>query len=181
VAFALGRGLRLARRLPPEPPLAAAHDLGEPPAETAGAEVPFGEEVLRDCLASFPHVRLTVTGHCMEPALRHGEKVHLVGAWRRRPRLGDVVLARQREGLRLHRLVWGPPLAPAGSPWRTKADRGQRLDAPLAADDVLASVAVVEGRPGARPRRAGRALISLAGGIAARLRAGGGAGAEATS
>jgi len=177
VAFAFGRGLRLARRLPPEAPLAAAHDLGEPPAEAAGEEVPFGEELLRDCLASFPHVRLTVTGRCMEPALRHGEKVHLVGASRRRPRLGDVVLARQKEGLRLHRLVWGPPLA--GSSWRTKADRGRRLDPPLAADDVLASVAVVEGRPGARPRRAGRALLSLAGGIAARLRAGGGAGAEA--
>jgi hypothetical protein len=178
VAFAFGRGLRLARRLPPEAPLVDAHDLGEPPAEAAGAEVPFGEELLRDCLASFPHVRLTVTGRCMEPALRHGEKVHLVGASRRRPRLGDVVLARQKEGLRLHRLVWGPPLS--GSSWRTKADRGRRLDPPLAADDVLASVAVVEGRPGARPRRAGRALLSLAGGVAARLRGGGGARAEAT-
>jgi hypothetical protein len=179
VAFGLGRGLRLARRLPPEPPLGDAHDLGEPPAGTAGAEVPFGEELLRDCLASFPHVRLTVTGRCMEPALRHGEKVHLVGASRRRPRLGDVVLARQREGLRLHRLVWGPPLASSGSRWRTRADRGRRLDAPLTADDVLASVAAVEGRPGAHPRRAARALLSLAGGIAARLRAGREAGAEA--
>jgi hypothetical protein len=179
LAFAFGRGLRLARGLPPEPPLVDAHDLGEPPAGAAGAEVPFGEELLRDCLASFPHVRLTVTGRCMEPALRHGEKVHLVGAARRRPRLGDVVLARQKDGLRLHRLVWGPPLAGAASPWRTKADRGRRLDAPLGADDVLASVAAVEGRPGARPRRAGRALLSLAGGIAARLRAGAAARAEA--
>jgi hypothetical protein len=175
LAFAFGRGLRLARRLPPEPPPVDAHDLGEPPAAAAGAEVPFGEEVLRDCLASFPHVRLTVTGRCMEPALRHGERVILVDASRRRPRLGDVVLARQREALRLHRLVWGPPLARAGSPWRTKADRGLRLDPPLAAADVLASVAAVEGRPSARPRRAARALLSLAGGIAARLRAGAGA------
>ena len=45
----------------------------------------FGEELLRDCLGSFPHVRLTVTGRCMEPALRHGERVHLVGATRRPP------------------------------------------------------------------------------------------------
>jgi Uncharacterised nucleotidyltransferase len=180
LAFALGRGLRLARRLPPEPPAVHAHDLGEPPAASAGAEVPFGEEVLRDCLASFPHVRLTVTGRCMEPALRHGEKVLLVGASRRRPRLGDVVLARQSEALRLHRLVWGPPLAGAGSAWRTKADRGLRLDPPLAAADVLASVTAVEGRPSARPRRAGRALLSLAGGIAARLRMGGAARSEAS-
>jgi hypothetical protein len=172
VAFAFGRGLRLARGLPPESPPVAAHDLGEPPAVAAGAEVPFGEEVLRDCLASFPHVRLTVTGRCMEPALRHGEKVLLVAASRRRPRLGDVVLARQSEALRLHRLVWGPPLARA-SAWRTKADRGLRLDPPLAAADVLASVAAVEGRPAARPRRAARALLSLAAGIAARLRMGG--------
>jgi hypothetical protein len=172
LAFAAGRGLRLARRLPPEPPIVSAHDLGEPPAGPTGAEVPFGEEVLRDCLASFPQVRLTVTGRCMEPALRHGDKVLLVGASRRRARLGDVVLARQREGLRLHRLVWGPPLARAGSAWRTKADRGLRLDPPLAAADVLASVAAVEGRPKARPRRTVRALLSLAGGIAARLRLG---------
>jgi hypothetical protein len=175
VAFAFGRALRLALGSPPPAPSLAAHDLGEPPAAAAGAEVPFGEELLRDCLASFRHVRLSVTGHCMEPALRHGERVHLVGAARRPPRLGDVVLARQKEGLRLHRLVWGPPLAPSGSPWRTKADRGRRLDPPLAAEDVLASVEVVEARPWESPRRAGRALLSLAGGIAARLRSGGGA------
>ena len=89
------------------------------------------------------------------------------------------MLARQKDGLRLHRLVWGPPLAFSGSPWRTKADRGRLLDPPLAAEDVLASVDAVEGRPGARPRRAGRALASLAGGIAARLRLGTGARAEA--
>ena len=175
LAFALGRGLRLARGQAPEVPLAAVHDLGLPPPPAEGddpREVAFGEELLRDCLSSFPHVRLTVTGRCMEPALAHGEKVRLVGAARRRPRVGDVVLARQKDGLRLHRLVWGPPLAPSGSAWRTKADRGLLLDPPLAAADVLASVEAVEGRARARPRRAGRALVSLVGGIAARLRMG---------
>jgi hypothetical protein len=170
VAFAFRRGLRLARREPPEAPRLPGHDLGEPEAAAEGVEVPFGEELLRDCLSSFPHVRLTVTGGCMEPALLSGERVRLVGATRRRPRVGDVVLARQKDGLRLHRLVWGPPLSPSGSSWRTKADRGLLLDPPLAAEDVLASVEAVEGRPGARPRRSGRALVSLASGIAARLR-----------
>ena len=171
--FALGRGLRLARGGGATPGIAAAHDLGEAPPPAPGdgpREVPFSEELLRDCLGSFPHVRLTVTGRCMEPALRHGEKVYLVGSSRRAPRVGDIVLARQKDGLRLHRLVWGPPLALRGSAWRTKADRGLLLDPPLAAADVLASVESVEERPGARSRRAGRALLSLAGGIAARLR-----------
>jgi len=174
VAFALGRARRLARQPPREPLLAAAqvHDLEPPSAAEAGVEVPFGEDLLRDCLASFPHVRLTVTGRCMEPALCHGEKVRLVGASRRRPRVGDVVLARQTQGLRLHRLVWGPPFARAGASWRTKADRGRLLDPPIVADAVLASVEAVEARPGAQPRRPGRALVSLARGIAARLRLG---------
>jgi hypothetical protein len=175
------RALRLARR--PRPTAAAppddVHDLGEPPLARSEApgpptaesvEVPFAEELLRECLDSFPHVRLTVTGRCMEPALAHGEKVRLVGAARRRPRLGDVVLARHRDGLRLHRLVWGPPLAPPGTAWRTKADRGLLLDPPLGAADVLATVLRIEDRPSVRPRRAARALASLARALAARLR-----------
>jgi len=95
VRFAFGRGLRLALGVaaaPASAPPANApvHDLGEPEAPGGdGVEVPFGEELLRDCLASFPHVRLTVTGRCMEPAIAHGEKVHLVSASRRRPRVGQ--------------------------------------------------------------------------------------------
>jgi hypothetical protein len=159
VAFAFGRGLRLARQPLPEAPLVPAHDLGEPPAASEGVEVPYGEELLRDCLSAFPHVRLTVTGRCMEPALHHGDRVHLVGAGRRRPRGGDVVLARQKDGLRLHRLVWGPPLSATGSAWRTKADRGLLLAPPLAAGDVLASVEAVEAGP-ARARARGRARLT---------------------
>ena len=180
VRFAFGRALRLARR-EAAPPV-QVHDLGEPQAPAGdGIEVPFGEELLRDCLAEFPHVRLTVTGRCMEPALAHGEKVHLVSAARRRPRVGDVVLSRQKQGLRLHRLVFGPPLAPWGARWRTKADRGLLLDPPLVAEDVLASIVSVEGRPGARPRRTLRALVSLTRGIVARVTGGARLGAEAAS
>jgi hypothetical protein len=171
--FALARAWRLARGGGPPLPAAATgiHDLGEPLAPAPdGIEVPFGEELLRDCLASFPHVRLTVTGRCMEPAIAHGEKVELVSAARRRPRVGDVVLSRQKEGLRLHRLVFGPPLAPPGSRWRTKADRGLLLDPPLEAKDVLASIVSVAGRPDARPRRALAALVSLLRALVARAR-----------
>jgi hypothetical protein len=92
-----------------------------------------------------------------------------------------VVLSRQKEGLRLHRLVFGPPFAPPGSRWRTKADRGLLLDPPLDARDVLAKVVVIEGRPRARPRRALRALLSLARGLAARARGAARQGAEALS
>ncbi len=187
VRFALGRARRLARheaeaKRRAEPNAEQVHDLGEPQAPAVdGVEVPFGEELLRDCLAAFPHVRLSVTGRCMEPALAHGEKVRLVSASRRRPRVGDVVLARQEQGLRLHRLVFGPPLAPPGVRWRTKADRGLLLDPPLAAEDVLASVVSLESRPGSRPRRTLRALASLAQGIVARIRGGARLSAEAAS
>ena len=171
--FAFSRGWRLARRGGPAPAPPNVHDLGEPNTPAAeGIEVPFGEELLRDCLAAFPHVRLTVTGRCMEPAIAHGAKVHLVSATRRRPRLGDVVLSRQKEGLRLHRLVFAPPIAPPGSRWRTKADRGVLFDPPLEAKDVLASIVTVEGDPAARPRRVTTALVSLVAGVAARLRLG---------
>ena len=57
-----------------------------PSTEAAGApEVPFREELIRECLASFPWVRLTVTGQCMQPALADGEKVHLVASRRAPP------------------------------------------------------------------------------------------------
>jgi hypothetical protein len=136
------------------------------------ATVSLGEEVLRDGLAAFPWVRLTVTGQCMEPALADGAKVRLVAARRRRPRLGDVVLARGRDGLRLHRLVWGPPLALPGMRWRTKADRGRLLDPPLDPSEILATVVAVEEHPKARSRRPGKAAWSLARGVLARWRLG---------
>ena len=135
--------------------------------------MPFAEELLRECLSAFPHVRLTVTGRCMEPALRHGERVHLVGARRRRPRVGDVVLARQKDGLRLHRLVWGPPLACSGG---AVADEGRPRPPPRPAARGRGRARVGRrrsraGRGRGRGARAARSR-SLAGAIAARLRLG---------
>jgi hypothetical protein len=114
----------------------------EPPAATA-------EAILADCLRSFAHVRLTVTGECMGPALRPGDTVLVAEPSRRPPRFGDVVLFRHPEGLRLHRLVWAPPLAGIGSAWRTKGDRARRWDPHISSGDVLGTVIAVEGRDSA--------------------------------
>lgn len=62
------------------------------------------EAALRACLDEFPHVRLTVSGDCMEPALRPGQ-VALVARPVDFARVGDIVLVRAPAGLRLHRLV----------------------------------------------------------------------------
>ena len=165
VATALGRALRLGRDQVTRPKAAPA----VAPMETETLEVPFREELLRECLGSFPWVRLTVNGQCMHPHLTDGEKVHLVHPHHRRPRLGDVVLARGRDGLRLHRLVWGPPLALPGTRWRIKADRGRLLDPPVDRSDVLGVVVAVEREQSARPCRPGTALVSLVRGVLARL------------
>jgi hypothetical protein len=165
VAAAIGRALRLGRDQVTRPKAAPAVAAMEPEAP----EVPFREELLRECLASFPWVRLTVSGQCMQPILADGEKVHLVHPTHRRPRLGDVVLARGHDGLRLHRLVWGPPLALAGMRWRIKADRGRLLDPPVDGSDVLGVVVAVEGQQNTRLRRPGKAVVSLVRGVLARL------------
>lgn len=131
-------------------------------AEVREAEVSsrVAEAILADCLAAFPHVRLSVAGECMRPALDPGQTVLVVGRARRAPRVGDVVLVRQAEGLRLHRLVWGPPLVSVRSPWRTKADASRRWDPRVPPADVLGTVVEVEGRCG-DPPGAWAALPSL--------------------
>jgi hypothetical protein len=179
VARTLARGVRLARQSRGGRPGADAPEGDGGTNRPLPPDVPFREEVLRECLASFPWVRLTVSGRCMEPALPEGARVRLVHARRRRPRLGDIVLLRGRDGLRLHRLVWGPPLAPPGTRWRTKADRGRFLDPPLDPSEVLATVVAEEEHPEARSRRPGTAAWSLLRGLVARLRLGAPA-AEAT-
>jgi hypothetical protein len=125
------------------PAPAAVHLAGAEPSEP---ESPAAEAIVAECLRSFPHVRLTVTGGCMGPALRPGDTVLVADPSLRPPRFGDVVLFRHPEGLRLHRLVWAPPLAGAGSAWRTKGDRAPRWDPRICSGDVLGTVIAVEGR-----------------------------------
>jgi hypothetical protein len=127
---------------------------------------PFSEQVLRDCLRAFPEVVFAVTGECMRPDLAAGERVHLVAPARHEPRLGDVVLTRNGGALRLHRLVWRPPLSRS---WRTQADRASLPDPALFAADILGTVVAVEGR--AYRRRPLRALASLTRAVLTRVRA----------
>lgn len=123
------------------------------------------DRLITGCLVDFSEISLAVTGRCMMPSLREGQRVRLDG---RRPRIGDVVLVRQPSGLVLHRLVWGPPLDFGGA-WRTMADRAHGWDARFAPsqwmatlcrpDDVLSSLA-----------DAGRAALSLAIGLSTRIK-----------
>jgi hypothetical protein len=129
----------------------------------------LSDQVLLDCLASFPYVRLEVTGECMTPALRPGDAVHVVRASARPPRFGDVVLVRQAEGLRLHRLVW-PIVAMRRAGRRTRADRGGGLDPAVPPSALLGTVVSVEG--GRSPRRPALAATSLADVLRRTLRAG---------
>ena len=124
-------------------------------------------QVLLECLREFAEVRLTVSGACMEPALRDGDVVTLVAASRRPPRLGDVVLAAVGDSLQLHRLVWA-----AGGRWRTKADRAPTWDAAIREPDLIATAVEVQSGPLTRtPRSAARMLRSLLAVAAAHLRA----------
>jgi hypothetical protein len=136
--------------------------------EVSEASPELSRDVLSACLRDFPHVQLTVTGRCMEPALREGEVVTLVSAARRRPRLGDVVLTSVAGGFRLHRLVWWRP----GGRWRTKADRAPTWDAASNEADLIATAIEVRSGALARPTRRARPLLrSLIAVAAAQLRA----------
>jgi len=104
----------------------------------------------------------------MAPVLPAGCVVTVVSTHRRPPRIGDVVLIRHRDGLRVHRLIWGPPLAKRGS-WRTKGDRSWLWDERTPQEAILGTV--VPSGPGGHPGRgrAWRALWSLASGLVSQL------------
>jgi hypothetical protein len=140
-----------------------------PVTPTVGEASPeLSRQVLAECLHDFPHVQLTVTGRCMEPALREGDVVTLVATAKRQPRLGDVVLASAKGGFRLHRLVWTPP----GGAWRTKADRAPTWDPGGREADLIATAVEVRSGARARPTRRARPLLrSLIAVAAAHLRA----------
>jgi hypothetical protein len=124
----------------------------------------FEDSVLRECLAGFDRLRLTVSGDCMRPALHAGDTVVLAPVRAVPPRFGDVVLLRHPAGLRLHRLIWSPP----GLRWRTKGDRAGFCDPALSRADLLATVVAVD-PPRGPVRSTPRALWSLLAALGTRL------------
>ena len=134
---------------------------------TVDAEPGRVRALVEGSLAAFDAVSFRVTGDCMEPALAEGDVVRVASARSRRPRFGDVVLVATGEGLRLHRLVWGPLFV---ARWRTKGDRAPGFDGPLGRDAALGTVVGVEGPRGLRSVSSPlRALGSLWRGLVARL------------
>jgi hypothetical protein len=137
-------------------------------ADEVEADDDRAQTILRGCLRSFAAVRLRVTGDCMSPELRPGDLVTLTSAEACRPRLGDVVLFRGAGGLRLHRLVPGPPRR--RSLLRLKADRAAHWDAPVdRADFIGTAVGVERDARTWRPRSLPAALRSALHGLLARL------------
>ena len=93
-------------------------------------EAPVAEQWIRECLLSQGSAQLTVTGACMAPVLPEGATVRLTPPGK--PRVGDVVLLRTANGLRLHRI-----LARIGSSVRSKGDVGSYLDPPAPVSSIL--------------------------------------------
>jgi hypothetical protein len=127
------------------------------------------EATLVTCLHSFPCVRFRVTGDCMAPLLPAGTMVTIVASDRKPPRIGDIVLVRNSGGLRLHRLIWGPPLVRSDS-WCTKGDRARLWDGRAPGDTILGTV--IAGESGGAPGRgwAWHTARSAASGLVSRLR-----------
>jgi len=139
------------------------------PIPTIDAEPARSHALVLGSLADFDAVSFRVTGDCMLPALVEGDLVRVTSTRRQSPPFGDVVLVATGPGLRLHRLVWGPPLPFAR--WRTKGDRAPGFDGPLRPEGALGTVVGVEGPQGLRPVFSPlRAMGSLGRGLVARLR-----------
>ena len=120
--------------------------------------------MLRDCLAGFDRLRLTVTGDCMRPALHPGDTVVLAPVRTAPPRFGDVVLLRH---------PGGPAAAPAdlapARPALAHQGRPRGLLRPGARARRPARDRVAADPPRGAVRSAWRALRSLAAAVGARL------------
>ena len=91
------------------------------------------EALCREVLASGGAVRFQAHGASMSPAIRDGEIVYVRGV-EKALSVGDVLLVRSSDGLRLHRLVRAEV---ALDVYVTRGDCGQQDDPAIALSDVL--------------------------------------------
>ena len=91
------------------------------------------EALCREVLASGGAVRFQARGASMSPAIRDGEIVY-VGGVEKALSVGDVLLVRSSDGLRLHRLVHADKTSDV---YVTRGDCGQQDDPAVAFRDVL--------------------------------------------
>ena len=129
----------------------------------------LSRQVLAECLRDFADVRLTVTGRCMEPALREGDVVTLVAAARRRPRLGDVVLT--SAGGRLSTAPPGLARGRAGPGGPRPTVRPPGIPSRAKPTSIATAIEVRSGESARATRSAGRLLRSWIAVAAAHLRA----------
>lgn len=108
----------------------------------------MAEGLIRDLFKTVRQVHLKIKGTCMSPAMPAGVRVAVSPAHLKPPRMGDAVLIRLPYGFKLHRVYWGPPLAPAGSCWRTRGDRSIGWDPCLQAGTLLGTVVSFPDSPG---------------------------------
>jgi hypothetical protein len=124
----------------------------------------LSEDIIRECIETFPRVRFKATGSCMHPVLVPGMTVLVGRPELHPPRIGDIVLLRHPAGLRLHRLLWGPPIVSRRSSWRTKPDRTLAWDPWISPDGIFGTVVGTEGQSGIGPGQQTWAFIRWVGG-----------------
>lgn len=105
---------------------------------------------------------IAVSGDCMAPRLKHGDRVAVAPRWWYWP--GDVLAVRAWDGrLRVHRLL-GWRLRAGRLEWVTGADRAAGNDVPVGRDQILGRVVAVRPQRDLLPIRPAdrmRALVRL--------------------
>ncbi len=116
-------------------------------------------DLSRECFKRGSSVRFRVTGRSMKPFLRGGESVTVNQTPAASLKLGDLILYRSREGPPvIHRIV-ARHMHKNSLAFLTKGDGLKGMDAPVASDQIMGRVSVVEtlGPTGARTLK----LLSL--------------------
>ena len=114
-----------------------------------GSDSKLFEVLARTLLARGAAVRFCARGASMSPAICDGEMVEITPVIVSKLRKDDIVLAKSKNGFRLHRIVLADA---ANNAFMTRGDCGQQDDPPLSGDQIL-------GIARAKEVRIGRSLV----------------------